>query len=269
MPEPTDNRRRIGRGLLIGAALVLPLTATIGYAAPDAPDAPVPPAPPAAPDAPAAPAGPHKQHRIVIVEKDGGASVDESKLKTRVIERGGKTIVFKTDKDLTDAEIEEKIAKAEASIPKDIEVLVKSGHKPEELTGDMAGKVKRMVIVHSDGKTVTSDIKGTAGEVKVIQMHRREGDGPIAMAFAGEAIACKDGGETSNVAATTDKDGKKQIVRVRICGKGDPAMATAHALNGLKAARERISGNGDMSSEIKSKVLEELDREIARLSKGG
>jgi len=78
-----------------------------------------------------------------------------------------------------------------------------------------------------------------------------------------------DAATNNEVSATTDKDGKKQVMRIRICGTSDPAMASAHALGGLKSARARIAGNGEMSAEIKAKVLEELDREIARLSKGG
>lgn len=61
MTETTIKRRRAGRFLLSGAALALPLTATVGYAAAEtsAPDAPVAPSAsiaataPVAPDAPA------------------------------------------------------------------------------------------------------------------------------------------------------------------------------------------------------------------------
>ncbi|MFM5932076.1 MAG: M56 family metallopeptidase [Novosphingobium sp.] len=269
MPEPTKTRRLAGRSLLIGAALALPLTATIGYAAPDAPEPPMPPAAPAAPEAPAAPDAPGVPKivkRIVIVEKDGPAHGDESKLKTRVIERNGKTIVFKTDKDLTDAEIEAKIAKAEAAIPADIDVLVKSGHAPGELSADAAGKVRRMVIVHGDGSTVATNGGPDGKDVKIMRWHSKDGAPPMAMAFAGTGEHCGES-EVRGVTSEVEKDGKKQVVKIRVCSTG--AMAAAHALGGLKKARERISANTEMSAEIKAKVLEELDREIAKMAKGG
>ncbi len=263
MPEPSKTRRHLGRGLLIGAALALPLTATIGFAAPEAP---MPPAHPAAPDTPVASDAPKITKRIVIVEKDGVASADDTKLKTRVVERNGKTIVFKTDKDLTDAEIEEKIAKAEAAMPKDIDELVKSDDKPGELPAGADGKVRRMVIIHGDGAQAITETASDGKPIKVFRLHKREGDGPTAM--TGTMQGCGDG-EAREVISEGSKDGKKQIVKVRICAKSDPAMASAHALDGLKAARERILGDNGMSGEVKAKVLEELDREIAKLSNGG
>lgn len=260
MPEPTKTRRRLGRGLLIGAALALPLTATIGYAAPDMP------APPAAPEAPSAPDAPkveRKVHRVVIVEKRGDGEHDDAKFKTRVIERGGKTIVIKTDKDLTEAEVEAKIAKVEA----DMLAMPPEPPMPPAAPGEPR-QIRKIIMMSSDGEHVIHGLGGEGPQVRTMRIHR-DGSEAHAIAVAGGAAACKDAATNNEVSATTDKDGKKQVMRIRICGKGDPAMASAHALGGLKSARARIAGNAEMSAEIKAKVLEELDREIARLSKGG
>ncbi len=260
MPEPTKTRRRLGRGLLIGAALALPLTATIGYAAPDMP------APPVAPEAPSAPDAPKVErnvHRVVIVEKHGDGKHDESKLKTRVIERNGKTIIIKTDKDLTEAEVEAKIAKVEA----DMLIMPPEPPAPPAAPGEPRA-VRKVIVMSGDGEHMVHGPGGDGPQVRTMRIHR-DGTEAHAIAMAGGAAACKDAATNNEVSATTDKDGKKQIVRVRICGKGDPAMASVHALGGLKSARARIAGNSEMSAEIKAKVLEELDREIARLSKGG
>lgn len=263
MPEPTQTRRRLGRGLLIGAALALPLTATIGYAAPDAPEAPTPPTAPAAPEAPDAPKVNKQVHRVVIVEKHGDRKGDAA-LKTRTIERNGKTIILKTDKDLSDAELDAKMAKIEADLEKgDLMVMAPEPPMPPAKPGEP--RSVRRIMIHPEGSMVSTDGK----ETRVIRMHRMPGDAPMAMAFAHGGGDCKDATTNNEVSATTDKDGKKQVMRIRVCGKGDPAMASAHALAGLKSARDRIAGNKGMSAEIKSKVLEELDREIARMGKGG
>ena len=252
MPEPTKTRRRLGRSLLIGAALALPLTATIGYAAPDMP------APPATPDAPKVEG---KVHRVVIVEKHGDGKHGEAKLKTRVIERGGKTIIIKTDQDLTEAEVEAKIARVEA----DMLAMPPEPPAPPAAPGEPR-TVRKVIVMSGDGEHMIHGPGGEGPQVRTMRIHK-DGAEAHAMAMAGGGADCKDVKNSNEISATTDKDGRKQVVRVRICGKGDPAMASAHALAGLKKARDRISGNGDMSADIKAKVIEELDREIAKLSK--
>jgi bla regulator protein BlaR1 len=200
---------------------------------------------------------------VVIVEKHGDGKHDEAKLKTRVIERGGKTIVIKTDKDLTEAEVEAKIAKVEA----DMMAMPPEPPMPPAAPGEPR-QVRKIIMMSGDGEHIVHGPGSQGPQVRTMRIHR-DGTEAHAIAMAGGAAACKDAATTNEVSATTDKDGKKQVMRIRICGKGDPAMASAHALGGLKSARARIAGNGEMSAEIKAKVLEELDREIARLSKGG
>ncbi|MFM6931645.1 MAG: M56 family metallopeptidase [Novosphingobium sp.] len=257
MPEPTKTRRRLGRGLLIGAALALPLTATIGYAAPDMP---TPPDVPAAPQAPDAPKEQKQVHRIVIVEKHGDGKHDDAKLKTRVIERGGKTIVLKTDKDLTEAEVESRIAKVEA----DMLAMPPEPPAPPAAPGEPR-QVRRVIVMSGDGQHMVSS---SGGQVRTMRIHKDAAEAR-AIAMAGAGSPCKDGKPVSSVTSESDKEGQRHIYMVRVCGDGDPAMAATHALGGLKSARARIAGNSEMSAEIKAKVLEELDREIARLSKGG
>ena len=109
MSEPTPRRQLAGRMLIGAAALALPLTATITHAAGD----------PAAPPAPPAAPGKVEQRqvrKIVIVDNPDGSTIDDATLHTRTVERNGKTIVLKTRTPLSDAEAEERIAKAEASM---------------------------------------------------------------------------------------------------------------------------------------------------------
>lgn len=243
MTDPTPARRNIGRLLLAGAALALPLTASISYAA--AQDTAAPPAPPAAPAAPAAPEAPAapkivKEHRIVIVERNGDKR-DESDLKTRVIEKDGKTIVIKTDKSLSEAEIGAKVEKALAAVP---DLPNMPDVPPVPGNGERRVIVKR---VHGEGA-------------------------PHVMAWSSKddaniAIACADGAKTSNFEAEgKSADGKKQKVMLRFCSAG---AAMAKAADGLRSARDRISKDDKLSPSIREEIVKELDAEIARLSKQG
>lgn len=243
MTDPTPARRTIGRLLLAGAALALPLTASISYAA--AQDTAAPPAPPAAPAAPAAPEAPAapkivKEHRIVIVERNGDKQ-DESDLKTRVIEKDGKTIVIKTDKALSEAEIDAKVEKALAALP---DLPDMPDVPPVPGNGERRVIVKR---IHGEGA-------------------------PHVMAWSGKddaniAIACADGAKTSNFEAEgKSADGKKQKVMLRFCSAG---AAMAKAADGLRSARDRISKDDKLSPSIREEIVKELDAEIARLSKQG
>jgi beta-lactamase regulating signal transducer with metallopeptidase domain len=237
MSDPTPARRNLGHLLLAAAALALPLTASVTYAA--AQDAAAPPAPPAPPAAPAAPEAPKvvKQHRIVIVDKEGGATVDDPDLKTRIVTKDGKTIVFKSDKALSEREIEARVEKALASIP-----------DMPDLPMPPEGAGPRVVLkrVHGDGA-------------------------PHVMAFSGAdpkiAIACADGAKISTFESEKPAvDGKKQKVVMRFCSAG---AALAKAADGLKSARDRISKDDKLSPAIREDIVKQLDAEIERLSKQG
>jgi bla regulator protein BlaR1 len=240
MSDPTPARRNLGHLLLAAAALALPLTASVTYAAAqDAAAPPAPPVPPAAPAAPEAPEAPKvvKQHRIVIVDKEGGATVDDPDLKTRIVTKDGKTIVFKSDKALSEKEIEARVEKALASIP-----------DMPDLPMPPEGAGPRVVLkrVHGDGA-------------------------PHVMAFSGAdpkvAIACADGAKISTFESEKPAvDGKKQKVVMRFCSAG---AALAKAADGLKSARDRISKDDKLSPAIREDIVKQLDAEIERLSKQG
>ena len=248
MPEPTAMRRRLGRGLIWGAALALPLTATIGYAAPDMP--PPPPAAPTAPDAPAAPGAPHIEKRVIIMRHSDGHG-DPAKMKTRTITRDGKTVTFTTDEDLTDAQIDAKMSEIEA---KHGTMIIHEGAAPmpPETPGAPHREVRRIVINSADGKHGD----GMGGDHEM-----------MAMAMADGTMACsaKDGPamvETSSAGS----DPAHKVVKVKIC---QMAHAKGTALEGLKRARDRIASDKSMSDAIRAEVVKSLDDEIARMSKAG
>lgn len=255
MHETTPRRRLLGRALIGAGALALPLTASISYAAAD--DAPAPPAAPPAPKV-------HTEHRIVMIDKHGGK---DGKLKTRVITRDGKTIVIKSDKDLTDAEIEARVDKALAALP-ELPAPPAPPAPPAEPEAPVAPdghKVRKIIVLNGDGDAKWAE--GADGR-KVIML-RRDGDpARMAMLLDGKGVPadCKDGKETSEVTADGTAGGKRQIVRMRFCHAGN---TQAHALEAMRKARARLAEDQRLSDEVRKDVTEELDREIERLSSQG
>ncbi len=220
MPDCFSCRVPMTRFLLLGGALALPLALSVSPAA----------AQDAAADGPKV----IKQHRIVIIDKDGAVQDAEADLKTRVIEKDGKTIVIKTNKALSEAEIEAKVAKALAAIPD---------------APPVPGKGERRVVIkriHGEGapQTMTFD-------------HQEQAEGRVACGEGATATTF-----TADDAAT---DGMKRKAIMRFC----LAEAGAKAADGLKAARDRISKDANLSPAIRDDILKQLDAEIERLSKQG
>lgn len=274
MSEPTPLRRNLGRALLAGAALALPLTASITYAADQDPAAP--PAPQAAPQPPAAPTA--GEVDAVIVDTRSSDSKD-AKLETRVIEKDGKTIVIKSAKPLTDAELQERIAKAEAAMKgskpmvwssteqgadgkRKVITLVRTGEGEHDQV--KVEKGKRVMVLSGDSVQITND--GPAGSFATFR--NKEGKPTsFAMVSTGEgAVVCSDGTTVNSVTEHEVKDGKHKIAKVSVCNKGGtPAMA----LEAMKKARQRMSENTDLSADMKALILKNLDAEIEKLSKQG
>ena len=109
MTDITPRRARAARWLLgAGAALALPLTATVVYAGQDAPVAPVPPTPPVAAIAPGAPR--IERHVEIITEHAGTEGSDGKMFEKRVV-KDGKTIVIRSDKPIDEAQFESHLAR--------------------------------------------------------------------------------------------------------------------------------------------------------------
>ncbi len=238
MSDHSPRRRLAGRALIASAVLALPLTASMSHAAADD----VPPPPPPAPAAPGAPAV-VKQHRIVIVEQQGKAGADDPALKTRVIERGGKTVVFKTDKVLTEAEIDSRIDRALAALPALPEPpMPPAPPQPPEDAAAPERIARHVMIVRRDGK---------------------DSGGPVRL--DAKRISCDDAETVSKV--SRNQDG--QAMTMVICASKIEARALASAADGLRQARARIASDSKLSDAIRKDILDDLDREIERLSSQG
>jgi bla regulator protein BlaR1 len=254
MTEPTSQSRLLGRLLLGAAALALPLTASITYAAQDAP---APPAPPEAPEAPEAPSV-KKSTKVMIIDNPAGSTIDDKNLHTRVIEKDGKTIVLKTKEPLSDAEAEKRVAKAMSSM----------GHADQMVGMDHAGEPKMHKIVmvervNSDGKDGDAK-KSEHREVRTFVMHG-DGKGVDMAKMHGGAMVMTGCAEGKPIEAKTEStvNGEHKTAKVMICSKGGDK---AQALAGLKKARDKVAADPGLSAEIKTEVLKQLDAEIAKLS---
>jgi len=251
MTDTPKSRRLTGRLMLGAAAIALPLTASISYAAnetPAAPSAPTPPAAALAPLAPAAPLAPVataafqdeevEEEVIVIVDPDTEVSADERREEHVYVWRskeGGE-----------------------------------EGHEMHA-EGD-----ERHVERRVERRVIRSDREMSAEERREMMEELREGlaevdeafeDMPRTMALA---IAEAEGGKghtvvrmqcdnnSDEVATTTENDDGTRTVM--IC----QTRVMAHALKGLQEARAAIARNENMTEDMRAQVLAELDSQIER-----
>lgn len=248
MSDLSPRRRMAGRALLGAGLLILPLTASISYAAaeaiqdaPEAPEPPAPPAPPAAPDAPEAPEAPDKQFRFLFLDADEESVVkgeDGEVIVTERVEKGedGKErrvrMVRKFDWDAKDIEID--LIKPEGMSEEEHKAMVEGLRKGlAEAERARAELPRTIALAMAEAKSAR------AAAPHVMMMNKCDGD-------------------NSEPSATfTDKDGKQTVV---IC----KSRIFAQARSGLEEARAEIAADKDIPEETRKQVLETLDRQIAR-----
>ncbi|WP_417622992.1 M56 family metallopeptidase [Parasphingorhabdus sp.] len=155
--EKSTLRRRMGAGLVaVGTVVALPLTATVTYAeavdqidlsvpqaplAPLAPSAPVEPTAaiaPAAPQAPLAPSAPaiggDETHITML---NGRKNADLTNDYVHKIQHNGRTVVLRTNKELSEKEIRKLVAEAEKSRVEADRALRKSNFDSKEMRTTM------------------------------------------------------------------------------------------------------------------------------------
>lgn len=250
MSDISPRRRLLGRALVAGGLLALPLTASISYASPEAPEVAAEEAQPEA----------IKRKQVIIIDHPDGASPDDASLHTKTITRDGKTIVFKSSEPLDDAEVERRIATAEASRAEAEAMFEREGAVRDErrivmrhetdlseaerarLRAELSQSMKEMEIDLAEARDMQ--------RLAMIEM-RRELDGELSRID----IDCKD----SAARTGKHKDGKNVMVLCR-------TNVMASALVGLRQAREEIARDKDITGEARAEVLRALDEQIARLS---
>lgn len=225
MPDPSPRRRGLGRALFGAALLAVPLTATVSFAA-EEPQ--LPPPPPAR----------VVEQRIIIERGEGDRpAADDASLHTRVIERDGRKIVLRTNRPLSDAEVEARLAELPAPpVPPTPPAMSADGVAPPP----PPAPVRRMTVI------------------------RREG-GPNVSAAAADSNG--DCATSAREFEARERDGDtRKVIRLRIC---EAQAAKANAADAVRRARTRIEQDTRLSPAMRAEILRELDAEIASLATQG
>lgn len=256
MNETSKGRRLTGKlAILAATALALPLTATV--------------VPVLAQDAPApADDGTEKKvevrkHKVIIVKDGEGKDVTvdvtgESETPfVKKIEKDGKTIILRSNKELSEADVAKMVAEAEATRAK------AQWHAAD------GEKKKAMVIrVNSDGKRANpadGDLMHfVVDEVVIPPMPPVAPGAPAAVRKL--HVKCDEGELLTTNVEGMDGD-RKARVKIAMCAKAHAKLARTHAIQGLKEARESIKRDPEMPESIRKSVMENLQEQIEKLER--
>src|SRR5690554_5011212 len=229
MSERSHRRRWFGRGLLGASALALPLTASISYAAAEARfSSPLPPAPPQAAVAPAAPLPPAPPEALAAGEFSAAANADNGRLLP-----------------VSTPAVPSPPAPPLPPVPPlppmpQAEVHGVSPHDPE-----FAERMEEFSRAMEEWGEALGERYAAQAEAWAEAVERN----------APEVVESCD----PNVRLQAhNQDGRPRVV---ICRR-DAQLA---ASSGLRSARVAIAGNGHISADIRAQIVEDLDRQIARM----
>ncbi|MFN3451246.1 MAG: M56 family metallopeptidase [Sphingorhabdus sp.] len=264
MNNASKTRRSVGKlGIITAAAIILPLTATIVPAIRAQDSELAVPSVPASPNQPAPAPMPSKVVRISIgTTTDGKANGKYVKK----ISRDGTTYVFRTEKPLSEAEMEKVIADAN-------DANVEAGIAMVE--AEKSGKEAALALAEAEGARAEAGKAWASAEVaRGIANEQRM----IAMKMASSYTPEIDISEiTKNCAAgqpvTTNVEGfdgtQKSRVKIVMCGKGEARLARLEAIKGLREARREIGTDADMPKGVRKDVVKQIELQIRKLEAQG
>lgn len=257
MKDASTKRRLFGKlGILTAAALILPLTATVVPAV-------------VAHDETAINAKAEtveRNVRIIKVKRDG-KTVDivghngDGKEVTKV-ERDGKVFIFRTDKKLSQDQVEKMVDEAQISGEEADEAMVLA----DEARMEAEAARGEAEMVRGEADMARAEAAAMRGHAEAMRIH--------ALAMAANYIPeidireitknCREGQPvTTNVEGFdgTNKSG----IRLVMCGKGQARIARVEAIKGLRAARRDIASETEMPKAVRKDVIEKLEKEIRKL----
>ena len=265
MKDASFKRRSLGKlGIIAAGAVILPLTATVvpAVVAQDAaavPDALPAPAPPAAPKV-------VKKVTIIKIDRDGKTvniiGEDGDGKKVRKVERDGKTFVFHTDKELSDAELDKMVENAEESREKADKWADKWAEKWSQKSAKKARIEAEAARIESDAARSEADLMrqqaaAARGHAEAMRIHA------IGMAAANPRV--------NVVRLIPGKVGFPMTESTYLEIRKSTASLTNElellklTLGSLSAARENYAlGQREMDNRDRE-ILEALDREIRHL----
>ena len=260
MKDASAKRRSLGKlGILTAVAIILPLTATIVPAINAQDD-------PTAPAADATPKITKKMVKIIKINKDG-ETVDitghdgDGKEVTKIV-RDGKIFIFRTDKKLSQEQVEKMIEKAQESR----EAAEEASVEANEARSEAEAARSEAEAAWGDAKAVRANAEAASAHAEAMRVH--------AVAMAANYIPeidikeitknCKEGQPVTTDVSGFDGQSKAKI-KIVMCGKGQAKIARLEALNGLREAVGEIASEQDMPPAVRKDVIEKLKAQIRRL----
>jgi len=246
MKDASTKRRMFGKiGVIAAAAIILPLTATIVPAV-VAQESEKPTEEAQKPET-------VKRHvKVIRLNRDGKdvhviAHDGDGKEVTK-LDRDGKTFIFRTDKKLSEDEVEKMVAEAE-----------KSRAEAEDALGEAEA-------ARGEAEAARGDAEAMRGHAEAMRVH--------AVAMAANYIPeieireitknCREGQPVTTNVEGFDGTNKSRIKLV-MCGKGQARLARVEAIKGLREARAEIGDEKEMPEKVRKEVIEKLEQQIRKL----
>ena len=251
MKDTSKRRLWTGRtAIFVAAAIALPLTATVVpvFAESDAPNV-------------------EKRKTKIVIIKRGVGDVQTIKVDgdadapfVKTIEKDGKTIVLHSTHALSEAEVEQMVADAEASRAQADADLGQAEADRGQAEAD-----------RGEAEAARGQAEADRGEAEAARAHAiavvRNMD--VASYIPDIDISEITKNCESGQPVTTDVsgfDGKnKSRVRIVMCGKGQAKMAKAQAVQGLREARAEIENDKDIPDSTRKSILDSLEKQIKRM----
>lgn len=255
MKDASTQRRLLGKlGILTAAAVILPLTATIVPAV-------------VAQDEAAAENGkaePVKRNVQIIKIKKDGETVDvvghDGDGEVTKVERDGKTFIFRTDKKLSDQEVEKWIEDAEKSrLEADKALAEADGARAE---ADVAHGAAASAAAAADGARAAAEV-GRREAIRVMSTMNIASYIPE-IDIKEITKNCQEGQPVTTDVSGFDGQNSSRI-RLVMCGKGQAKIARVEAIKGLREARGDIDKDKDIPEKIRKEVVEKLEQQIRKL----
>ena len=243
MKDTSKRRLWTGRiAIFVAAAIALPLTATVVPVFAD--DKPM-----AEGDAPKI----EKHKTKIVIMKHGEGDIQTIKLGgdadapfVKTIQRDGKTIILRSNKEITDAEAAKMVDEAESSRAQaeaDLGQAEADRGQAEAARGEAeAARAHTIAVVHN------MDVASYIPDIDISEITKN--------CEAGQPV-------TTDVKGFDGKN--KSRVRIVMCGKGQAKLAKAQAVQGLREARAEIANDKDIPESTRKSILDSLEKQIKRM----